>query len=204
MKLLLYTSGKFLFNEKWPEEPEWTQKYGGLYKERLSQAIKEAVVVENQEEVKNIFLQIGTLWGFKEGSFYELPANWTVKTWVAETKMYKQPVTRLVAKVLPVEEPVNGITDEIIEQAMANNPPAFGVSEGKEDDNKSINMQPDKIDIYVDEYNSLKEKAAKWDALYEKIGKYYGVDEEGNPTEKEGDLGTIGEIVAGAFGFPIK
>lgn len=46
-----------------------------------------------------------------------------------------------------------------------------------------------------------KVKAEKWDALDEKIGKYY-VDENGDELEEEGgDLCDIGEAAAIAFGY---
>lgn len=48
----------------------------------------------------------------------------------------------------------------------------------------------------IDEW---KKKAEKWDALGDKIAKYYE-DDEGN-IEKEGDLINIGEDAAHAFGF---
>ena len=49
---------------------------------------------------------------------------------------------------------------------------------------------------------SVEEKAAKWDALENEIAKCC-VDDEGEELEDDegGDLGTIGEIAARAFGF---
>jgi hypothetical protein len=49
-----------------------------------------------------------------------------------------------------------------------------------------------------------KAKAAKWDALYRQIEKFYvnteGEYDEENP-EEQGDLYTIGEIAATAYGW---
>ncbi|WP_254562170.1 hypothetical protein [Dyadobacter diqingensis] len=44
----------------------------------------------------------------------------------------------------------------------------------------------------------MEDKAAKWDALEERIGKFYESDEDDEP---EGDLCDIGEIAASAFGY---
>jgi hypothetical protein len=99
---LLYTSGQFLFNEKWPEMPQRlsTKNFKDYddynaaitsnriaYESALSQSIKEAVVVEELPDgFYRAVLQskgvspdgfIDDL--FKEGSFYELPEGWTVK-----------------------------------------------------------------------------------------------------------------------------
>lgn len=50
-----------------------------------------------------------------------------------------------------------------------------------------------------------KEKARKWDELDNRIGKcYYIENDEGEceeNTDENIDLGTIGEIAAGAFGY---
>lgn len=48
-----------------------------------------------------------------------------------------------------------------------------------------------------EEIKRLKVKADKWDALDEKISKFYPEDE----SEEAGDLGDIGEVAAIAFGF---
>jgi hypothetical protein len=153
---LLYTSGQFLFNEKWPETPKKVEcvsdtaclcaKYAmrdganrdvvdyydencpHRYQSALSQAIKEAVVVEELPDgFYRAVLQskgvspdgfIDDL--FKEGSFYELPEGWTVRVFADETWRYDDQgkpeglgsVTK-TAKVLPVEVPVSeGKEDE--------------------------------------------------------------------------------------------
>lgn len=49
------------------------------------------------------------------------------------------------------------------------------------------------------EIKMWKEKAKKWDALDEKVSKFYGAEE--GEKEPEGDLGTIGEIAAMALGY---
>lgn len=50
-----------------------------------------------------------------------------------------------------------------------------------------------------------KEKARKWDDLDKRIGKCYFVETEDGEfeenTDDNVDLGTIGEIAAGAFGY---
>jgi len=52
------------------------------------------------------------------------------------------------------------------------------------------------------DYERVKEKAEKWDALAEKIGKMYPeLDEDGELEETGGDLADIGEIAATAFGY---
>ena len=66
-----------------------------------------------------------------------------------------------------------------------------------------------KVIAFLESDNAASEqanadKAAKWDALDEKISKFYNNEEgeydEENP-EADGDLGTIGEIAATAFGY---
>ena len=47
---------------------------------------------------------------------------------------------------------------------------------------------------------ALKWKADKWDALDQKISKYYPEEEEEN-SDEEGDLLDIGEHAARAFGY---
>jgi hypothetical protein len=52
------------------------------------------------------------------------------------------------------------------------------------------------------ELEKLKSKAAKWDALYIAIAKFYEEDEEtGEPLNPYSDLGDIGEIAASHLGF---
>lgn len=48
------------------------------------------------------------------------------------------------------------------------------------------------------EIKEWQEKARKWDALNEKISKFYKDDES---EDAEGALDTIGEIAAAAFGY---
>ncbi len=45
-----------------------------------------------------------------------------------------------------------------------------------------------------------KKKADQWDNLDSEIGKFYE-GPNGEPPEKEGDLGDIGEVAASAFGW---
>lgn len=45
-----------------------------------------------------------------------------------------------------------------------------------------------------------QQKANKWDALDQRIGAFYDTEKEGD-AEEEGDLVTIGEIAARAFGY---
>lgn len=54
------------------------------------------------------------------------------------------------------------------------------------------------LTISLKEYNILKRKADKWDALDEKISKMYS--EEDNDS-KDYDLIDVGEIAAEAFGY---
>lgn len=58
--------------------------------------------------------------------------------------------------------------------------------------------------IIMKGFQEIEKKAKKWDSLDEKIAKCY-VDENGEELSEEDseniDLGTIGEIAAGAFGW---
>lgn len=152
---LLYTSGQFLFNEKWPENPvKWNYESGGTgygddayvnpeyyvaveaYESALSQAIKEAVVV-NQQLVRTI-LAFGNI-DAKEGSFYELPAEWTVKVGEEVDHTNEIPfILRKTAKVLPVEELVSIVgrieIDHNKEGVVLEAISGGSVSEGKEDE----------------------------------------------------------------------
>jgi len=56
------------------------------------------------------------------------------------------------------------------------------------------------MEITQEEYNYLKIRADKWDALDTSISKCY-YDEEGGECDDEGDLSVIGEIAAMAFGY---
>ena len=51
--------------------------------------------------------------------------------------------------------------------------------------------------LTTEEYVKLKRKADKWDALAEKIARFYPENE----TEETGDLCDIGEVAAVAFGW---
>ena len=55
------------------------------------------------------------------------------------------------------------------------------------------------MEISQEEYNSLKSKSDKWDALDNKLAEIYGEGDDDN--EQETDLGDIGEIAATAFGY---
>lgn len=50
-----------------------------------------------------------------------------------------------------------------------------------------------------EEYNALKAKADKWDALDNKLAEIYGSGDDDN--EQERDLCDIGEIAATEFGY---
>ena len=57
-----------------------------------------------------------------------------------------------------------------------------------------------------EELQKVMQKAAKWDALEEKIGKCYFkyndlTQEDEENDDPDIDLGTIGEIAAAAFGY---
>lgn len=58
------------------------------------------------------------------------------------------------------------------------------------------------ITISESEYDSLKKKADKWDALRVQIDKCYGEKPDNSDAEIPGaDLGTIGEFAAHAYGY---
>jgi len=55
------------------------------------------------------------------------------------------------------------------------------------------------MEISQEEYNALKIKADKWDALDNQLAEIYGEGDDDN--EQETDLADIGEICAIAFGY---
>ncbi len=58
------------------------------------------------------------------------------------------------------------------------------------------------MEISQEEYNALKIKADKWDKLDVQISNFYLQDMgEFDENDSEGDLSTIGELAAMAFGY---